>query len=168
MIELKELQSEDFDQIKDLFRSVFMAPPWNDDWSDENQLDLYLHEIMDVPLSLNYGLYVDEKLVGISLGKIKHWCGGTEYFIEELCIKTDMQSKGLGSKFMNLIENNIIKKDVQQIFLITQRTVPAYSFYKKKGFHEIEEHASMFKELKKENKSFSSEPDVPDCGCIYG
>ena len=29
-------------EIKSLFREVFSAPPWNEDWSDDDQLDNYL------------------------------------------------------------------------------------------------------------------------------
>ena len=44
MAELVELSIKDIEIIKDLFRSVFMAPPWNDDWSDDEQLDNYLRD----------------------------------------------------------------------------------------------------------------------------
>ena len=43
---IKELDETHFDEIKELFRSVFMAPPWNDDWSDENQLNEYLLDLI--------------------------------------------------------------------------------------------------------------------------
>lgn len=168
MIELRELKDTNFDEIKTLFKSVFMAPPWNDDWSDDHQLTLYLQELMEPKLSIVYGLFVDNSMVGISLGRIKHWCGGTEYFIEEFFIKTEMQGKGLGRKFITLIENAICQKGVKQIFLMTQRNVPAYEFYKKSGFTEIPEHASFFKELGNKKMGYSSEPEVANCGCIYG
>lgn len=31
--------------IRDLFVSVFTKEPWNDDWSDENQLRLYIQDL---------------------------------------------------------------------------------------------------------------------------
>lgn len=146
---LKELTLKDFDAIKKLFKEVFMAPPWNDDWSDENQLNEYLLDLMEVRTSLVYGLYVKEVLTGVSIGNIRHWWGGTEYHIEELFIKTSEQGKGLGTKFVDMIEAAIPAKGAKQIFLQTETTVPAYEFYKKRGFDELKTHVSFFKELEK-------------------
>lgn len=179
---IKELDETYFDEIKELFRSVFMAPPWNDDWSDENQLNEYLLDLMRVRTPLVLGLYdeaegtdedsciIDNKqadkiqpdkkqldkkyfgnkeLVGISIGNIKHWWGGTEYHIEELCIKTDRQGEGLGSQFFDLIEEYLKKRDISQIFLMTEKRVPAYEFYKNRGFEEIEGQVSFFLDFRK-------------------
>ena len=46
MAELVELDGSSFEDIKTLFRSVFTQPPWNDDWSDEEQLDLELAAVV--------------------------------------------------------------------------------------------------------------------------
>ena len=149
MIEIKELTMDNFEEIKALFRSVFMSPPWNDDWSDDNQLTNYLLDLMGVRTPLDLGLYENDELVGISLGSIKHWWGGTEYFIEELCIKTEMQGRGLGKEFVKGITALLPSKGVTQIFLMTERTVPAYSFYEGLGFKELSDHVSFFLDLKK-------------------
>ena len=45
MFEIKELSLENFDEIKRLFKDVFMSPPWNDDWSNETQLNEYLRDL---------------------------------------------------------------------------------------------------------------------------
>lgn len=134
------------EEIKQLFRSVFTVDPWNEDWSDEKQLDEYLRDIMEVRNPLVFGLYEDE-LIGFSIGKIKHWCGGTEYFIEELCIRNEYQGKGYGKAFFSLIEEKLKEKGLNQIYLTTDRDVPAYHFYKKIGFREIPEITSFFKEF---------------------
>ena len=43
MLKIKKLRKrKDFDLIKKLFVSVFKEEPWNDDWSDEKQLDAYI------------------------------------------------------------------------------------------------------------------------------
>lgn len=101
MFELKELSAENFDDIKKLFKEVFMTPPWNDDWSNENQLNEYLLDLMEVRTPLVYGFYVDEVLTGVSIGSIRHWWGGTEYHIEEFFVRTSEQKKGYGTEFFN-------------------------------------------------------------------
>ena len=70
--------------------------------------------------------------------------------IEEFCIKTELQRRGLGARFLGLIENEIRKRGVSQLFLITQRNVPAYGFYQKHGFQELEQHVSFFKALNRQ------------------
>ena len=147
MIELKELAPEEFTEAKELFRSVFMGPPWFDDWSDDKQLEEYLRDLMGVRTPVDLGLYEDGRLVGLSIGGIKHWCRGTEYVIDEFCIAPDRQGSGLGRQFMDMIEEHLRSIGIRQIFLMTQKTVPAYGFYKHRGFNEIEGLTSFFKEF---------------------
>ena len=147
MATLVELSINDFKVIKDLFRSVFTAPPWNDDWSDDEQLDDYLKDLMMVRTPLILGFMEGDGLVGVSIGNIRHWCRGKEYFIEELFVRTDMQGKGLGTAFMKSIESYLKERGIDQIFLHTERSKPSYEFYKKLGFTDLTELASFFKEF---------------------
>ncbi|MCR5556875.1 MAG: GNAT family N-acetyltransferase [Butyrivibrio sp.] len=135
------------DEIKKLFASVFTIAPWNDDWSDENQLDRYIIDLIGQGYSLTYGLYDGAELIGVSMGYIKHWYTGTEYYIDELCIRTDRQGEGIGTFFLAEIENAMKELGLKQIFLQTEAHVPAYEFYKKNGFTELEGHVSFAKEL---------------------
>ena len=94
-----------------------------------------------------YGLYDSDELIGMSLGYIKHWYTGTEYYIDELCIRTDRQGVGAGTFFLSEIEKAIKELGLKQIFLQTEAHVPAYEFYKKNGYIELEGHVSFAKEL---------------------
>ena len=60
-MELIKLDLSNKNEVKDFFREVFTKDPWNDDWSDEEQLDNY---------------------------------------IDELCVKTELQGQGIGGKFV--------------------------------------------------------------------
>ena len=44
-MELKKLSINDKEAIKELFTGVFTGEPWNDDWSDGEQLDLYIEDL---------------------------------------------------------------------------------------------------------------------------
>ena len=139
------LASKDIEEIKKVFTFVFCQEPWNDDWSDANQLHAYLSDLMGQHNSLTFGLYDENRLIGISLGHIKHWYEGTEYYIDELCILKNEQSKGYGTKFIELLEVELYKRDIQHFFLLTDKDVPAYSFYKKLGFCELESNVAFTK-----------------------
>ena len=145
MYTLKKLGPDDREAIKSVFVSVFTAEPWCDDWSDEAQLDLYIQDLIGQDYSLTYGLYDADELIGISLGYIKHWYSGTEYIINELCIRTDRQGAGAGTFFIREIEKAIRELGLKQIFLLTDSDVPAYEFYRKNGFTELKTNVAFSK-----------------------
>lgn len=148
MLTLREFCMDEIENVKAFYRAVFTGEPWNDDWSDDNQLHQYILDMMGNRNSLSLGLYEEDRLVGLSLGNIVHWYMGTEYYITELCIKTSEQGRGLGTQFMQKIEKYIKEKGIKSIFLQTERNMPAYDFYQKNGFYELKEHVSLAKELK--------------------
>ncbi len=145
MATLTELGISDLGTIKALFRGVFTQPPWNDDWSDDKQLDQYLLDLMGARSSLVLGLVEQDELIGVSLGSIRHWYEGTEYLIDEICIRGDLQGRGHGSEFLSLIEGYLKGLDVHTIYLTTDRDVPAYGFYKSHGFRELPKDVALFK-----------------------
>ncbi len=82
-MEIRELKMQDSKDVEGMMLKIFSVEPWNDDWSDREQLRQYVQELMGNRNSLSFGLYEDGGLIGISLGRIKHWCEGTEYWITE-------------------------------------------------------------------------------------
>lgn len=143
----KRLDESAITIIKELFVGVFSNEPWNDDWSDENQLHLYIHDLIGQSNSLTLGLFEGTELIGISMGHIKHWYTGTEYFIDELCISTAKQGQGVGTLFLDMIETACRELGLTHIFLLTDRDVPAFGFYKKRGFCHLESNVAFAKEL---------------------
>ena len=145
MPEIKELTIEKIDIIKSFFKDVFMREPWNDDWSDDEQLHQYITDIIGNRNSLAFGLFEGEQLLGLALGNIKHWYTGTEFFVEEFCVKTEMQGQGLGTEFLRLLEVELRAREIKTIFLMTGKEMPAFEFYRKNGFEEIINHVSLKK-----------------------
>ena len=147
-IELTQLSAADREAIKALYCSVFMNEPWNDDWSDGAQLDAYITDLIGNPNSLTLGYFEDGRLVGVSMGLVKHWFRGTEYVIDEFCILTERQGAGLGSAFIEALERSLPERGIEHIFLQTDDSMPAYDFYKKRGFTELKGHVSFAKDLR--------------------
>lgn len=133
--------------IADLYRNAFMGDPWNDDWSDRKQLEEYIKDVSGYFKGLNYGLIIDGKLVAVSLGTVRHWWEGANYNIEEFCIDPNYQGKGLGSKFMGMIEEEIRKLGYAGIFLQTDKDKPSYKFYLKNGYKDLDLHVSLYKSV---------------------
>ncbi|HFR3426560.1 TPA: GNAT family N-acetyltransferase [Streptococcus suis] len=146
-MKLKELTVADLEMVKQLFLSVFSQEPWNDDWSDEEQLNRYIGDLLAHPRALCFGLFDQKKLIGLSLGYIRYWYEGTEYRIEELCMSRDYQGQGHGASFLADIEKQLADRKIVHILLQTERNLPAYFFYKKCGFRALEEDVTMFKKV---------------------
>lgn len=144
---IKKLDLSQIDVIKAFFVDVFTNEPWNDDWSNEQQLHNYIIDLIGNINSLTLGFFLDDEMVGLSMGHIKHWYTGTEYYIDEFCICRNRQGIGIGTNFLHSIEQYIIQKGMTQIFLQTGRTVPAYHFYKKNNFVELEDQVSFVKQV---------------------
>lgn len=147
MCEIKELTIKDAEMIKTFYKDVFMREPWNDDWSDDEQLHQYITDIIGNRNSLAFGLFEGEQLLGLALGNIKHWYTGTEFFVEEFCIKTELQGRGIGTEFLRLLEVELKVRDIKTIFLMTGKEMPAFEFYRKNGFEEIINHVSLKKDI---------------------
>lgn len=145
MEEFVILDQSYLEEMASLYKSAFFGEPWNDDWSDEEQLTEYIKEKSGGFRAINYGLRLDGKLVALSLGQITHWWEGTNYVLEELCVSPEYQGTGIGTRFMELIETDLKKRDVKGIFLQTDSDKPAYKFYQKNGFKEVSKHVSFFK-----------------------
>ncbi|HIU48493.1 MAG TPA: N-acetyltransferase, partial [Candidatus Avimonoglobus intestinipullorum] len=62
MYNFKRIGMNEIERIKELFTSVFTVEPWNDDWSNQEQLDLYLSDLVGQSNSLTFGLFEDEQL----------------------------------------------------------------------------------------------------------
>ena len=143
----RRIELEQKEQVKEKFLQVFTDAPWFDDWSDPEQLDMYLNDLMGQSYSVAFGLYEGNNLIGASLGYIKHWYSGTEYIIDEFFIVKEKQGKGIGTYFMEEIGDAIKEMGVFTVFLLTERGVPAYDFYIKNGFNEIPETTAFWKEF---------------------
>ena len=146
-MELRMLTIQDKALILKLFKDVFTNEPWNDDWSDAKQLNAYIDDLTGQTNSLSLGYFDGDRLVGLSLGCVKHWFFGTEYCIDEFCVDRHVQGKGIGSAFMKAIEAFLAERRITRIFLQTERTVPAYAFYGRRGFRELKDHVSFAKEV---------------------
>lgn len=147
MYAFKKIGTRETAAVKALFTDVFTAEPWNDDWSDRQQLDLYLQDLMGQSNSLTYGLFEGPALVAVSMGRVKHWYSGTEYCIDEFCVRGDKQGQGVGTCFLEAIEQDIRTQGMTHLFLLTENDVPAYGFYRKNGFSELKTSVAFAKQV---------------------
>ena len=144
---VRQIGMELKNEVKQIFLDVFTKEPWNDKWQNESQINSYLDDLMGNNNSLSVGFFRDNEMIGISLGYIFHWWQGDEYFIKEFCIERDSQNMGHGSIFLQELGEFLLGRKIRAICLTTDRNTPAYAFYKKNGFIELDEYPFLGKYL---------------------
>ena len=107
--------------VKGLIRDAFSAEPWCDRWEDEDVFHSYILDVMGNQNSLALGLFSEDVLIGISLGRLRHWYNGIEYCIDDLCIASEHQGQGFGSLWIQLIRNYACQHGFRNISLQTKR-----------------------------------------------
>lgn len=58
-------------EAKNFFREVFTKEPWNDDWSNEEQLENYIVDLIGNSNSLTLAYFDDVSLVALAMGHIR-------------------------------------------------------------------------------------------------
>ncbi len=147
MNEIRMYKDTDIDEVVKLFLSVFGIEPWNDKWPDFETAKSYILENVQNPNFIGYVMIEDENIIGVSIGRVKTWWQGKEYLIEEFFIDNSYQGKGLGSKLMSFINNDLKKEEVKNIVLLTDKDTEAFKFYKKRGFKEKSDMIFMYRGL---------------------
>lgn len=145
-MDIRELNYDDLEDIRDLFIKVFNKPPWSMG-VDKNRVEFYLDNLFNWGSFLAYGLFEKDKLIAASLGYIKPWIDGYEYFIENFFIDEDYSNKGLGKKFLDGITPLVREMHIMGILLNIEEKMEVKSFYEKAGFKELKGLKTMIKDL---------------------
>ena len=145
--ELKRLNSTNIEEATKLYIDVFNGEPWYDGWELEDARER-LEDIFNNPNFIGNGIYDDkEELIGFLLGYTEKWLSSNNFYLNEMCVKTDLQSKGIGSKLLKEFENICEEKKISRIYLLTAREGQAEAFYKKSNFYVSPKMIMMSKRL---------------------
>ncbi|MGN1101418.1 MAG: GNAT family N-acetyltransferase [Huintestinicola sp.] len=128
--------ADKLDDYTRLYQRVFRSEPWNDNDSNE-EVRLYFERFMRSDIFLGYAGYLNGRLAAISAGFVKPWVKGNEYYIDQFCVDTGLQGQGIGTAFLAEIEKDLTKREINNIFLLTDKNYPSYDFYRKNGFNDL-------------------------------
>ena len=67
-MDIREININYIDAIKKLMVDIFSKEPWNDTWTDD-QLHLYVSELIENKNSLSFGLFENDHMIGMALGQ---------------------------------------------------------------------------------------------------
>lgn len=136
-MQFKTVEEGDLIICSKLFLTVFNEEPWNDEWTLE-KAQQYLSDFYRTPGFLGVTAVENNEIVGFIFGARRVWWSGDEFFINEMCVDTNQQNKGIGKALMDYLKKIIDSNGVATISLLTDRGIPAEEFYKRNGFKEIE------------------------------
>jgi len=135
----------------ELFFKVYSAPPFDFDWLDSDKASGYLTDLENTPNSLSFVLKENDTVIGVCLGQKEQHFLSSGYKINELFIEPDHQHQGLGSQFLDEVENKLRELNIDTINLLTQRHMDSFIFYQKHDFIPSEETVHMTKVIRPES-----------------
>ncbi len=144
---IRKFTIQDMDKCAKLYKEVFSTYPWYDNWVSLEQARTYLIELIENPVFEGYVAYSGLKLVAVCFGHRKSWWMGKELFIDEFYVRNESQGGGIGTKMMDYIKKQLIKEEYVRLVLLTNKGIPAESFYLKNGFYTANDRTVMIKVL---------------------
>lgn len=132
-MELKIIQGDVSEEILELYVKSFRMEPWNEEWT----LDMAYMRINDYlqnPMAIGYEARQDGIIVGFLMGYMTSYLGVKEFHIQDFVISVDFSRMGLGSKMLSLVQQDVERRGVEAINLLTLRDPRTEGFYNKNGY----------------------------------
>lgn len=151
-IVMRKFTIKDTDKCAELFKEVFSAYPWYDDWVSIDQARNYLMELIENPVFEGFVAYKCLNIVAVCFGHKRSFWTGKEFFIDEFYVRNESQGNGIGTNMLNYVKESLIEEDYKRLVLLTNKGIPAEDFYIKNEFYNNQKRTVMVNELQKENK----------------
>lgn len=135
------------DQCIELYISVFNSEPWNETWTYPAAKERHT-DLLHTPKFLGFLLYEKDNLIGFIAGNSKKSYAGLTFYLAELCINNRIQGKGFGTKLLLSLEEELQRRDIQSLYLLTANGGAAETFYLKNGYETNGNRLVMRKSLK--------------------
>ncbi len=84
---------------------------------------------------------------GFAFGNIQYYGIERHYYLLELCIRTDRQRAGIGTRILATLKEKMKKEGVARIYTLTARDTPAHDFYGKLGYYTSPKMVMMVQRL---------------------
>ena len=143
---IKECTTEHITEYGKIYATAFSGEPWNDHWKLEDA-EIHIKEIMESKQSYGLEYLVDGKVAGFILGSsmLFHW--GRMFDINDLAVHPEYQGQGIATKLLEACLEEMKKRGIKGVNLITQGDGFLSKFYEKHGFKKESEVILMGMEL---------------------
>jgi len=131
---IRELKEDDLMVCSELYSQVFSGPPWSEGWNKEKAYERLRHFQKSEGF---IGLIAEnEEIRAFVLGNAEPFLDGYWFYLREMCVSAKCQGQGIGTDLLNKLNEELINHKVKNIYLATDRNIPAAKFYEKNGFSE--------------------------------
>ena len=128
-----------------LYSQVFSGPPWSEEWSKEKANKRLSHFYRSEGF---VGLLAEnDGINGFVLGNTEPFLDSAWFYLREMCVCPNLQGQGIGSKLLYELNCLLANKAVRNIYLATDRNIPAAKFYQSNGFSQEEKMGFYYKEV---------------------
>ncbi|MGE7946260.1 GNAT family N-acetyltransferase [Lysinibacillus sp. NPDC093688] len=114
---------------------IFTSNPWNEPWSSQTSYKRLL-DISKTPGYIGIGYFnSDNQMSGFLVGNEEQWADTKNFYINEICVLTNIQQNGIGTILLNYLKNILTQKEVDTAYLSTERgDGKPEIFFRKNGF----------------------------------
>jgi aminoglycoside 6'-N-acetyltransferase I len=147
ILNVRKFTLEDMDKCAELFRKVFRADPWYDEWVSFDQARDYLDELVENPVFEGFVVSIGSDVAAVCLGHKRSWWMGKEFFVDEFFVENERQGNGIGTSLLDYVTNSLADEGYTRLTLLTNKEIPAEDFYLKNGFYNNQKRTVMVKEL---------------------
>ncbi len=138
---IEEFNRNHLDECSHLIVSTFNAEPWNESWTLDSAKKT-LNQTVETPGFMGF-VSLDDEISAFATGCCEQDDKQEIFYLEILCVKPDMQGRGVGSRLLEHLKDELGNRGVNTIYPITHKGTPAESFYKKNGYRVSEKDIVM-------------------------
>jgi aminoglycoside 6'-N-acetyltransferase I len=131
--EIQIFTQQHLDECASLFLEVFNSEPWNESWNFE-KAKLLLSQILNTPNCVGLVLQQKNIILGFVIGYCEQRDKGKNFFLKEMCVRSNQQRQGIGTKLIQYLTSQLNQVGVNLIYLLTMKDEYTEEFYLKNGF----------------------------------
>jgi len=144
---MEPMQARHLDVCVDLFADIFANPPWLYEWLRREGVVAYFTDLWHTPGFRGFVRIIEGRVCAACLGVTTDYFAVKTYEIKEIFVQRGMQNAGIGGAFLAEIEEALAADGVGAVTLYTQRSIPAFDFYSKRGYYAATDAVMMNKPL---------------------
>ncbi len=126
-----------------ILMQAYNGEPWNDTWTHEKAIEKVMYSY-NSPNFIGWVVKVDNKVVGGCVGNIEPNFYGDFYYLREMFLLPEFQSKGIGSQLIAAIQNHLKSIAIKEIVLLTNSENHPHDFYIKNGLKDMPGMTMMY------------------------
>ncbi|MFB4164036.1 GNAT family N-acetyltransferase [Alteribacillus sp. JSM 102045] len=132
-MDIQIMDEKDLTACAILFMDVFNQAPWNEDWTLGKAVER-LTDLFFTPKFFGIVCYYDYKLIGFAAGNRKVSSQEEMYYLAEFCVRKKNQGTGNGTILLKALEEELITRKINNLYLLTAAKSEAEVFYQRNGY----------------------------------